>query len=123
MAVSSGFYRVIPLKEGQGCIAGPVSNWVGIYWAAPTLFYTSTLALALYRSVQSLKTKPLSPWKLMLRDGLNLYGAIWIVNMVNVLFWFIVTPTGTDDSIKTTVTRCVTRSRCGSHHRLGMLEC
>lgn len=104
MAVSSGFYRVIPLKAGQGCIAGPVSNWVGIYWAAPALFYTATLALALYRSIQSLKVKPLSPWKLMLRDGLNLYGAIWIVNMVNVLFWFIVTPTGDDDSIKTTVT-------------------
>jgi hypothetical protein len=108
MAVSSAFYRVIPLKAGQGCIAGPVSNWVGIYWAAPTLFYTCTLALALYRSIQSLKTKPLSPWKLMLRDGLNLYGAIWIVNMVNVLFWFIVTPTGDNDSIKTTVTSMTT---------------
>ena len=107
MAVSSAFYRVIPLKAGQGCIAGPVSNWVGIYWAAPTVFYTATLALALHRSIQSLKTKPLSPWKLMLRDGLNLYGAIWIVNMVNVCFWFIVKPTGDDDSIKTTVTRYV----------------
>jgi hypothetical protein len=40
----------------------------------------------------------------MLRDGLNLYGAIWIVNMVNMLFWFIVKPTGIDDTIKTTVT-------------------
>ncbi|KAG8838816.1 hypothetical protein FRC18_002490 [Serendipita sp. 400] len=104
MSVSSAFYRVIPLLEGQGCIAGPTSNWVGIYWAAPTVFYTITFALALNRSIQSLKTKPLSPWKLMLRDGLNLYAAIWIVNMVNVFFWFIVKPTGENDSIKTTVT-------------------
>jgi hypothetical protein len=104
MAVCSAFYRVIPLLQGQGCIAGPTANWVGIYWAAPTLFYTTTLALALNRSIKSLQTKPLSPWKLMLRDGLNLYGAIWIVNMVNVCFWFIVKPTGPNDSIKTTVT-------------------
>lgn len=40
----------------------------------------------------------------MLRDGLNLYGAIWVVNMVNMLFWFIAKPTGTEDSIKTIVT-------------------
>jgi len=32
------------------------------------------LALAVKRSVQSLSVKMLSPWKLMLRDGLNLYG-------------------------------------------------
>jgi len=105
MAVASAFYRVVPLLPGQGCIAGPVANWVGIYWAAPTVFYTASLVLAFHRSIQSLKNKPLSPWKLMLRDGLNLYAAIWIVNMVNVLFWFIITPTGDDDSIRTTVTR------------------
>lgn len=40
----------------------------------------------------------------MLRDGLNLYGAIWIVNMVNMLFWFIAKPTDTRDTIKTIVT-------------------
>lgn len=40
----------------------------------------------------------------MLRDGLNLYGAIWIVNMVNMLFWFIAKPTGISDTIKTIVT-------------------
>jgi hypothetical protein len=107
MAVASAFFRVVPLLEGQGCIAGPTSNWVGIYWAAPTIFFTATLGLALNRSIQSLKTKPISYWKLMLRDGLNLYAAIWIVNMVNVLFWFIVKPTGENDSIKTTVTRYV----------------
>ncbi|CAG7852073.1 SubName: Full=Uncharacterized protein {ECO:0000313/EMBL:CCA74902.1} [Serendipita indica DSM 11827] len=79
MTVCSAFYHVIPLLQGQGCIAGPTANW-------------------------SLQSKPLSPWKLMLRDGLNLYGPIWIVNMVNVCFWFIVKPTGENDSIKTTVT-------------------
>ena len=40
----------------------------------------------------------------MLRDGLNLYGAIWIVNMVNMLFWFIAKPDNTADTIKTIVT-------------------
>jgi hypothetical protein len=104
MAASSGFYRVMPLLEGQGCIAGPRANWVGIYWAAPTLLYSLSFGLALNRSIQSLQVKPLSPWKLMLRDGLNLYGAIWIVNMVNMLFWFIVKPTDDRDTIKTTVT-------------------
>jgi len=104
MAACCAFYRVIPLLEGQGCIAGPQANWVGIYWAAPTLLYSLTFGLALRRSIQSLEVKPLSPWKLMLRDGLNLYGAIWLVNMVNMLFWFIIQPTDDKDSIKTTVT-------------------
>lgn len=45
----------------------------------------------------------------MLRDGLNLYGAIWLVNMVNMLFWFIMTPqpNNAQDPIKTIVTRYV----------------
>ncbi|KAG6891345.1 hypothetical protein C0992_008460 [Termitomyces sp. T32_za158] len=73
-AVCCGFYRSVPLLEGQGCIAGPKHNWVGIYWLAPTLLYTVSFALALARSLKSLQAKPLSPWKLMLRDGLNLYG-------------------------------------------------
>ena len=30
--------------------------------------------MALNRSIQSLSVKSLTPWKLMLRDGLNLYG-------------------------------------------------
>jgi hypothetical protein len=40
----------------------------------------------------------------MLCDGLNLYGALWIVNMVNVLLYLIVKPTGDNGLIKT-VTR------------------
>jgi hypothetical protein len=90
---------------------------------------------AVVRSVKSLEQKQLSPWKLMLRDGLNLYAvripyprptpplagpvdpvafaqsrlivrpqAIFLVNLVNMLFWFIAQPTGIDDAIKTTVT-------------------
>lgn len=96
----------VPLKEGQGCIAGPRfgDNWVGIYWLLPTIFYTVSLVLALNRSFKSLHQKHLSPWKLMLRDGLNLYGAIWLVNMVNMLFWFIAKPTDNADTIKTIVT-------------------
>jgi hypothetical protein len=133
----------VPLLVGQGCIAGPKHNWVGIYWLAPTLLYTASVSfprwysstypyqisvqfgLALMRSINSLKSKHLSPWKLMLRDGLNLYGvrvspriiisfltlffyqAIWLVNMINMLFWFIMKPTGIDDPVKTIVTRYV----------------
>ncbi|CAE6483843.1 unnamed protein product [Rhizoctonia solani] len=104
MAACCAFYRPMPLKEGQGCIAGPTANWVGIYWLAPTVFWSAAFALALSRSIQSLRTKPLGPWKLMLRDGLNLYGAIWIVNMVNMLFWFIARPIDNADTIKTIVT-------------------
>jgi hypothetical protein len=103
-AVSSAFYRSVPLLEGQGCIAGPRHAWVGIYWIAPTLLYTVSFALALMRSIDSLKARPLSPWKLMLRDGLNLYGAICFVNLANTLFWFIIRPTGIADPIRTIVT-------------------
>ncbi|KAI0034656.1 hypothetical protein K488DRAFT_22000, partial [Vararia minispora EC-137] len=103
-AICCGFFRSVPLKEGQGCIAGPKANWVGAYWLSATLLYTVSGVLALLRSVKSLAQKPLSPWKLMLRDGLNLYGAIWAVNMINMLFWFIVQPTDISDTIKTTVT-------------------
>lgn len=103
-AVSSAFYRSVPLLEGQGCIAGPKQSWVGIYWIAPTLLYTVSFALALMRSIDSLKARPLGPWKLMLRDGLNLYAAIFIVNLANTLFWFIIRPTDISDSIRTIVT-------------------
>ncbi|TFK86783.1 hypothetical protein K466DRAFT_492150 [Polyporus arcularius HHB13444] len=103
-AICCGFYRSTPLLEGQGCIAEPKSNWVGIYWLSATLTYTASFALAVNRSLRSLKVKQLSYWKLMLRDGLNLYGAIWLVNMVNMLFWFIITPTGPEDPVRTIVT-------------------
>jgi len=103
-AIACGFFRSTPLKEGQGCIASPKHNWVGIYWLSATLLYTASLTLAINRSLKSLQLKPISYWKLMLRDGLNLYGSIWAVNMVSMLFWFIITPTGPEDPIKTIVT-------------------
>ncbi|KIJ61108.1 hypothetical protein HYDPIDRAFT_64614, partial [Hydnomerulius pinastri MD-312] len=104
-AICCGFYRHVPLEDGQGCIAGPLNNqsWVGIYWLAPTLLYATTFALAVQRSLQTLEAKPLTPWRLMLRDSLNLYGSILLVNLVNVLFYFIMTPTGANDPIKTIV--------------------
>lgn len=34
----------VPLKPGQGCIAGPRHTWVGIYWVAPTLLYTASVS-------------------------------------------------------------------------------
>jgi hypothetical protein len=85
--------KAVPLLEGQGCIAGPKHSWVGVYWVSATLLYTASVrsvvsvtfssstdsslwqfALAVNRSVKSLSVKTLSPWKLMLRDGLNLYA-------------------------------------------------
>ncbi|KAF8497325.1 hypothetical protein JB92DRAFT_1031386 [Gautieria morchelliformis] len=105
MAVSCAFYHVVPVADpSQGCIAGPRHNFVGIYWVAPSIFFSATFGLALARSFQSKAQKPIGLWKLMLRDGLNLYGAVWIVNMVNMFFWFIVTPTGPEDTIRTIVT-------------------
>ncbi|KAF8516425.1 hypothetical protein BU17DRAFT_92755 [Hysterangium stoloniferum] len=105
MGVACGFYHVVPVDDpSQGCIAGPKHNWVGIYWVGPSVFFSTTFALALARSFQSRAQKPIGLWKLMLRDGLNLYGAVWIVNMVNMFFWFIVTPTGPRDTIRTIVT-------------------
>ncbi|KAG9046420.1 hypothetical protein FS837_004473 [Tulasnella sp. UAMH 9824] len=103
-AICCAFYQVVPLDVGQGCIAGPKHNWVGIYWLAPTIFYTATLIFAIARSRKSQLVKPMNLWKLFLRDGLNLYGAIWLVNMINVLFWLIVTPNGPEDTIKTIIT-------------------
>ncbi|KAI0732003.1 hypothetical protein C8Q72DRAFT_874513 [Fomitopsis betulina] len=75
-AICCGFYRVTPLEEGQGCIAEPKYIWVGIYWLSATLLYTVSLVLA----------------------------AVWLVNMVNMLFWFIIKPTGPEDPIRTIVT-------------------
>ncbi|KAL0580111.1 hypothetical protein V5O48_001887 [Marasmius crinis-equi] len=103
-AICCGFYLSVPLKPTQGCIAGPKDAWVGIYWVMPTALYTASMVLAFARSIESLKLKHLTPWRLMLRDGLNLYAAIWIVNMVNMLFWFIMKPTGGDDPVRTIVT-------------------
>ena len=105
-AVCCGFYRSVHLLDGQGCIAGPLNNqsWVGIYWLAPTVLYATTFTLAVMRSIKTLGAKPLHPWRLMLRDNLNLYGAILLVNLANVLFYFIITPTDPTDPIKTIVT-------------------
>lgn len=104
-AICCGFYRSVHLLDGQGCIAGPLNNqsWVGIYWLAPTILYATTFSLALMRSLQTLEAKPLTPWRLMLRDHLNLYGAVLLVNLVNVLFYFVMTPTDYTDPIKTIV--------------------
>ena len=109
------------------------------------MLITSTqLALAVSRSFQSLKDKQLNFWKLMLRDGLNLYGvsfpfvphllnmsltnsqAIWLVNALNVCFWFIVKPTGIEDPIRTLVTRYSVMSSSGhpssAHSALSVLH-
>ena len=40
--------------------------------------FSVQFGLAVMRSVESLRTRPLSPWKLMLRDGLNLYGVSYL---------------------------------------------
>ncbi|KIK81343.1 hypothetical protein PAXRUDRAFT_832908 [Paxillus rubicundulus Ve08.2h10] len=104
-AICCGFYRSVGLRDGQGCIAGPLNNmsWVGIYWLAPTILYATSFSLALMKSLGTLEAKPLTYWRLMLRDNLNLYGAVLLVNLVNVLFYFIMTPTDSADPIKTIV--------------------
>ncbi|KAI0317502.1 hypothetical protein OF83DRAFT_1163904 [Amylostereum chailletii] len=106
--ICCAFFRSVPLLEGQGCIAGPKANWVGVYWLSATILYITSFFMAVARSLQSLDNKSISTWKLMLRDGLNLYGAIALVNTVNMLFWFIVKPSETEkgpkDTIKTVVT-------------------
>jgi hypothetical protein len=104
-AICCAFYRVVPVEETQGCIAGPKHIWVGIYWVLPTLVYTASFYLAVQRSLKSTQGgKAPNYWYLMLRDNLNIYGAIWIVNMTNVLFWFIIKPTGPEDPIRTICT-------------------
>ncbi|KAF9816917.1 hypothetical protein IEO21_03791 [Rhodonia placenta] len=103
-AICCGFYRSTPLEPGQGCIAEPKHSWVGIYWLSATILYTVSFVLAVKRSHKAWSAKHVNLWKLMLRDGLNLYAAIWLVNMVNMLFWFIITPTGPEDPIRTIVT-------------------
>ncbi|EGN97998.1 hypothetical protein SERLA73DRAFT_182817 [Serpula lacrymans var. lacrymans S7.3] len=115
-AICCGFYRSVKLDVGQGCIAGPIGShsWVGIYWLAPTLLYAASFVFAARKSWASLESKPLSLWKLMLRDGLNLYGAILLVNLANMLFYFVMPPTPPlstttpvvtlEDPIKTIVT-------------------
>ncbi|KAF8840613.1 hypothetical protein BDN67DRAFT_951352 [Paxillus ammoniavirescens] len=104
-AVCCGFYRSVGLRDGQGCIAGPLNNmsWVGIYWLAPTILYATSFSLALMKSLRTLEAKPLTLWRLMLRDNLNLYGTVLLVNLVNVFFYFIMTPTDSTDPIKTIV--------------------
>ncbi|KAH7910494.1 hypothetical protein BJ138DRAFT_1114048 [Hygrophoropsis aurantiaca] len=126
-AICCGFYRSVHLLSGQGCIAGPLNNaaWVGIYWLAPTLLYITSFVLAVQRSLASqvpsaasslfshnnshpssgtlVGQKKLTPWRLMLRDNLNLYGAILLVNLANVLFYFSITPTDNTDPIRTIV--------------------
>lgn len=105
-AICCGFYRSVHLLDGQGCIAGPLNNqsWVAIYWLAPTVLYATTFCLAVSRSLRTLEAKRITLWRLMLRDNLNLYGAILLVNLVNVLFYFIMTPTDYTDPIKTIIT-------------------
>ncbi|KAH7924984.1 hypothetical protein BV22DRAFT_1089965 [Leucogyrophana mollusca] len=110
-AICCGFYRSVHLLSGQGCIAGPRNNasWIGIYWLAPTLLYLASFLLAVHRSLASQlapthpSQKRLTYWRLMLRDNLNLYGAILLINLANMFFYFLMTPTGTDDPIKTIV--------------------
>ncbi|KAF9049664.1 hypothetical protein BDZ89DRAFT_1098958 [Hymenopellis radicata] len=92
-AVCCAFYRCIK------------HDWVGIYWVFPTLLYTaSVLWSGLDAFLQIVDQKPLTLWRLMLRDGLNLYGAVWLVNMTNMLFLFIMKPTDETDPVKTIVT-------------------
>jgi len=53
----------VPLLEGQGCIAGPKHNWVGIYWLAPTLLYTASVSPLRHKATcRSFLSNRSSPW-------------------------------------------------------------
>jgi hypothetical protein len=86
----------------------PKHAWVGIYWLPSTLLTLTSFGLATARTIHSRSQKPLSPWKLMLRDGLNLYGTVALVQLINFIFWFAMpVSTGEDrgrDPVKTLVT-------------------
>ncbi|KAL4066857.1 hypothetical protein V8B97DRAFT_1668707 [Scleroderma yunnanense] len=125
-SIFCGFYRAVRLHERQGCIAGPLNNqsWVGIYWLFPTILYGTSFVLAVSHSFKT-RESCLNIPRRMLRDNLNLYGIIFLVNLVNVFFYFIMEPTGPDDPIKTivssmagvltaTVTMRIILGACGS---------
>jgi hypothetical protein len=61
--------------------------------------------LAVQRSLRSVPAGGPAPnyWYLMLRDALNIHGAIVLVHLANVLFWFLIAPTGGADPVRTTV--------------------
>lgn len=86
----------------------PKAAWVGIYWLPSTLLTLASFALATLRTMRSRSQKPLSPWKLMLRDGLNLYGTVALVQLINFVFWFAMPlssgPDHDRDPVKTLVT-------------------
>ncbi|KAG1838199.1 hypothetical protein DFJ58DRAFT_861776 [Suillus subalutaceus] len=82
-AICCGFYCSVHLQDGQGCIIGPLDNasWVGIHWLAPTWLYGTSFVLAALLSIKTLEIKPVSYWRLMLRDGLNLMAAVLAMMM------------------------------------------
>jgi len=102
------FYRIVPLKPAQGCVPGPQHDWVGIYWAPPTLLYIITFVLALNRSIISLRTRHISWWKLTIRDGLTLYAVVMGINLINLLYFFLIKAHDDADPIKTIVTSMTT---------------
>jgi hypothetical protein len=51
VVITYAFYLAVPLLDGQGCIAGPKQNWVGIYWVAPTLLYTLSVSMLNFHPV------------------------------------------------------------------------
>ncbi|KAF9510983.1 hypothetical protein BS47DRAFT_1347305 [Hydnum rufescens UP504] len=102
------FYRIVPLKPTQGCIPGPQHDWVGVYWAPPTLLYIITFVLALNRSIISLRTRHISWWKLTIRDGLTLYAVVMGINLINLLYFFLIKAQDEADPVKTIVTSMTT---------------
>ncbi|KAF8310264.1 hypothetical protein DL93DRAFT_2038843, partial [Clavulina sp. PMI_390] len=115
------FYTPLAVLPTQGCIAVPKHLWGGIYWAFPTILYTVTLALAVQRSRESLKEKPITLWKLINRDGLNLYFTIFFVNIVNTIYYFSTKPHDTADPIRLIVSTLATALTCTMTMRVILL--
>lgn len=105
---ASFFYFPLNLQNQQGCIAAPKHAWVGVYWVGPTLLYAVCFALAVQRSIASLKDRPIGWWKLINRDGLNLYATIFGINFINLIYFFVTKPNNDADPLRIIVSSLAT---------------
>ncbi|KAF8333441.1 uncharacterized protein EI90DRAFT_562199 [Cantharellus anzutake] len=96
-------FQNINVGRGKGCISGlgKGRTWAGIFYLGATLVYLGAFAWVVRGSVASLKKRPMSLWKVFVRDSLGLYGTIAFANLTNTLFVFIATPRDNTDPIRT----------------------
>ncbi|KAI0031762.1 hypothetical protein K488DRAFT_15864, partial [Vararia minispora EC-137] len=103
-SVCCAFYERIPVLDGQGCIAGPKALWVGVYWISTTLFYLTSMAFALRRSLESRQVVQANFRNIVFRDALLCYVTIPVVHLLTVLLCFLSVPNDAADTVRTTTT-------------------